>query len=112
MTKASADLAAAIIRKAEEDYAGLWEIPILLRTVGVENADRVAVTIVRKLLEEGLVGCVWGNPDPNPNTPVADSDRERVISDESFWRDDVPFTGSTVWLYATPKGEEWVENPK
>lgn len=110
MTEPELNVWAAIIRKAQEDYAGLWEIPIVLRSLGVENPQRAASSLVGKLLQEGLVGCVWGNPNPDPSTPLQTSECERVLSDESFWRDDVPFEGSTVWLYATPKGEQWVEN--
>jgi hypothetical protein len=102
----------AIIAKAQEDYAGLWEIPIVLRSVGVENPQGVAASLVRKLIHEGMLECVWGNPDPNPNAPLPTDDRERVLSEESFWREDLPFEGSTVWVWATPKGEQWVESLK
>ena len=98
----------AVLQKASEDFAGLWEIPIVLRSLGVANPVSTAQSVVRHLLEDGLVGCVWGNPHPEANLELTIEECVTAVSDEKFWREDVPFEGRTLWLYATPRGEKWI----
>jgi len=99
---------ASVLQKSSEDYAGLWEIPITLRSLEVRDPESMAKSLVRELLDEGLVQCVWGDPNPESNAVLDQEECGRVLFDDSFWREDTPFAGRTVWLSTTPRGEAWM----
>lgn len=96
---------AAVLRKASEDYAGLWELPIALRSVGIPDAAPTARRVAARLFAQGLIYAVWGDPSPRESSILSAAEWQQSLVDDSLWDETTPYAGRTVWVSATDDGD-------
>lgn len=100
-----------VLERADEDFVGLWEITIALRTAGVAEPLAAAQAIVRQAIDLGLLECVAGYPNPSLSNPMPLAQIGDAFSSAVYWDENRPFKGEKLWVYTTPAGEKWLTYP-
>ena len=99
----------AVLDIGVDDFCGPWEIiPIVQetdKTESTEIAERVAKTVLKRLLTAGLVRLYLGTRFRGEQRELGVNEASAAVERPEYWRSDLPTATPHVRFAATAKGE-------